>query len=143
MAGILTAVLVYGFGMGNQNSIIYYKYLEDKFPGVSQYASETIKTQLCEAIYGISCTLDKKSGQIIISDEEKEKVKVLYDKYIDYLKNNLSNKKFNEEIKYIELGFRLGITGIFSKCHRNIILDQDWKEKKENWEEDEESDTSF
>lgn len=75
MHGCSNAVLVYGFNIGNQEYIIDYDYLEDRFPGISQYATNTVRNYLCEAIYGISCGLDNKTGQVIISDEEKEKVK--------------------------------------------------------------------
>ena len=136
MYGCSNSVLVYGFNMGDQDYIIDYDYLADVFPDISQYSSETIRNCLCEAIYGISCALDKKTGQAIISDEEKDKVKKLYDKYFEYVKTNF-DLTYEERIKDIKLGFHLAVSGDYETCQETIILDDDWEEEEEEDEEDE------
>ena len=131
MYGCANAVLVYGFNMGDQEYIIYYDYLKDKFPGIYEYASVVIRNCLCEAVYGISCGLDNKTGQAIISDEEKDKVKKLYNKYVEYMKKQLSRNKFEEKIKDIKLGFHLAISGDYETCHDTIILDTNWDQEED------------
>ena len=85
-----------------------------------------------EAIYGISCALDKKTGQAIISDENKEKVKKLYDKYIEYLKKHLTQKDFKKKMKNIQLCFHLAVSGDYETCHKKLILDEDWQDEEED-----------
>jgi len=101
MYGCSKAVLVYGFNMGDREFIIHYDYLEDTFPGISLYALDVIRNNLGEAIYGISCELDKETGQAIISNEEKDKFKKLYDEYIEYLKKQLSSKEFKKKLNLV------------------------------------------
>ena len=132
MYGCSNAVLVYGFNMGDREFIIHYDYLEDKFPGISVYALDVIRNNLGEVIYGISCELDKETGQAIISHEEKQNVKKLYDKYVKYLKNKLSKKNFNNKMKDIKLCFCLAVSGDYESCHINLILDEDWHEDDDN-----------
>ena len=132
MHGCSNAVLVYGFNMGDREFIIYYDYLEDKFPGISLYALDVVKNYLGEAIYGISCALDKKTGQAIISDENNEKVKKLYDKYIEYLKKHLTQKDFKKKMKEIQLCFHLAVSGDYETCQETIILDDDWVQDDDN-----------
>jgi len=139
MYGCSNAVLVYGFNMGDQDYIIDYDYLESIFPGISQYAGDVIRNCLVEAIYGISCALDNKTGQAIISDEEKDKVKKLYDKYVEYIKINF-NLTFVERIKNIRLGFHLAVSGDYETVQEALILDDDWVEEEEEDEEEEEED---
>ena len=87
MHGCSNAYLVYGFNMGDREYIIDCDYLESEFPDIYQYALDVVKNYLGEAIYGISCGLNDKTGQVFISDEDKEQVNELYDKYIEYLKD--------------------------------------------------------
>ena len=136
MFGCSDAVLVYGFNMGDREFIINYGYLDEKFPDIFLYARDVVKNDMGEAIYGISCGLDKETGQAIISDENKEKVKKLYDKYIEYLKKHLTQKDFKKKMKEIELCFRLAVTGDYEICQVSIKIDEDWKD----WREDEEED---
>lgn len=138
MYGCSNAVLVYGFNMGDQEYIIDYDYLESVFPDISQYACNIVRNCLVEAIYGISCALDNKTGQAIISDKEKDKVKDLYNKYVEYIKINF-DLTFVERIKNIRLGFHLAVSGDYETFQENIILDYDWvKEEEEDDEEEEE-----
>lgn len=74
MYGCSNAVLVYGFNMGNEEYIINYDYLKSVFPDISEYASDVVRERLGDAVYGISCMVDNKTGQAFISDENKEKV---------------------------------------------------------------------
>ena len=131
MYGCSKAVLVYGFNMGDREFIIHYDYLEDTFPGISLYALDVIRNNLGEAIYGISCELDKETGQAIISNEEKQNVKKLYDEYIEYLKKQLSSKEFKKKMKEIKLGFQLAVSGDYESCNERIILDEDWEEEED------------
>ena len=131
MYGCSEAVLVYGFNMGDREYIIDYDYLDDVFPDISQYASDFVRNYLGEAIYGISCGIDKKTGQAIISDEKKEKVKNLYDKYVEYVKIKF-DLTYEKRIKNIQLGFHLAVSGDYETCHKNIILDEDWEEEEED-----------
>jgi hypothetical protein len=131
MYGCSNAVLVYGFNIGDQEYIIDNDYLEDKFSGISEYAVEVVRNCLCEAVYGIYCVLDKETGQAIISDEKKAKVKKLYDKYVEYLKNQLSESDFEYKMKAIKFGFCLVVSGDYETCQDTIILDDDWGREEE------------
>ena len=147
MYGCSDAVLVYGFNIGDREYIIDYKYLEDKFPGISEYAADVVRNILGEAVYGISCGLDEQTGQVIISDEEKQKVKILYIKYIEYLKNELSEENFKNKMKEIKLCFRLVVSGDYEICQDTIILDEDWEAEDEEAQdeaaEDEDEEVDF
>ena len=141
MYGCSDAVLVYGFNMGNREYIIDYNYLADVFPGISQYANDVVRNYLGEAIYGISCGLNRETGQSIISDDDKQKVKQLYNKYIEYVKTNF-DLTYQERIKDIRFGFHLAVSGDYETCQKYIILDEDWEEddfEDEDWEEEEKS----
>ena len=127
MHGCSYAVLVYGFNMGYREHIIYHDYLYEVFPDISQYAADIVRNYLGEAIYGIPCALDIKTGQALIDDSNKQKVYNLYDKYISYLKQKLTKKQFNIKIKEIDLGFRLAVSGDYDTCHEYIIPDLEWK----------------
>lgn len=126
MYGCSDAVLVYGFNMGNREYIIDYDYLESVYPDISQYASDVVRNCLGEAIYGITCSLDRKTGEVLISDVSKQIVHNLYNKYIDYLKKTLSKKDFNKKIKEIYLGFRTAVSGDYETIQEYIIPDEDW-----------------
>lgn len=125
MYGCSNADLIYGFNMGDRVYIIDNDYLVDVFPDISEYASEVVRNYLGEAIYGISCALDNKTGQAIISDENKEKVKKLYDKYIEHLKKHLTQKDFKKKTEKIQLCFHLAVSGDYETIQETIILDDD------------------
>ena len=131
MHGCANSVLVYGFNIGDREYIIDYKYLEDKFPGISEYASDVIRNCMGEAIYGISCALDMKTGQAIISDEDKDKVKNLYDKYVETMKIDLTQKDFKKKMKKIKLGFHLAVSGDYETFKERIILDEEEEEEED------------
>ena len=55
--------------------------------------------------YGIECTLDKITGQSIISEEDKQHVHELYNKYVQFKKN--INPNFEEP----EIGYYYCLSG--------------------------------
>ena len=134
MHGCSNAYLVYGFNMGDREYIIDCDYLESEFPDIYQYALDVVKNYLGEAIYGISCGLNDKTGQVFISDEDKEQVNELYNKYIEYVKTNF-DLTYKKLIKKIKLGFHLAVSGDYLYCHKKLILDDDWEEEKESKQE--------
>ena len=142
MYGCSDGVLVYGFNMGDRQYTIDYDYFESLFPNISLYAADVVKNCLGEAVYGISCGLDKETGQAIISDENKEKVKILYNKYVEYLKKLLREKDFKKKMKEIQLCFRLAVSGDYEVSNKPIILDEDWKKEGEDkdWKKEGEDD---
>lgn len=140
MHGCSDAVLVYGFNIGNRNFIIDYDYLADVFPDISQYAGDVVRNYLGEAIYGISCEINKNTGQAIISDENKEKVKKLYDKYIEYLNKHMTQKELKKKKKEIQLCFCLAVSGDYETCQKSIILDDDYDKYEDDDGDDDEDD---
>lgn len=137
MYGCSDAFLVYGFNIGGREYIIDYDYLYEVFPGISEYATDVIRNYLGEAIYGISCELDNETGQAIISDDKKVKVKSLYNKYVEYLGKKLSQKDFEKKIKDIHLCFHLAVSGDYETCQDTIILDEYWEQEEKEDEEEE------
>ena len=127
------AVLIYGFNLGANEYIISFDYLKDRFPGINCYASGTVGNTLIEAIYGVPCGLNEKTGLIIISDEDKEKVRILYDKYVNHLKNNLPKKLFERRMEDIKLCYKTVVLGEYQVWQDPIILDKDWDE---TWDDD-------
>lgn len=140
MYGCSNAVLVYGFNTGDREYIIDNDYLEDNFSGISEYALDVVRNCLGEAVYGISCVLDRRTGQASISELNKEKIQNLYEKYIEYLKNKLSESDFEYKMKQIKFGFCLAVTGDYETFQDTIILDDDWCQKEEDDELDREAD---
>lgn len=129
MYGCSDSVIVYGFNMGDREYMIDHIYLECVFHGINQYALDIVRHNLGEAIYGISCGLDKETGQAIINDEDKQKVKQCYDKYIEYLKKKLSKKDLKNKMTKISLGFNLAVSGDYETSHKIIILHEDWSKE--------------
>jgi len=78
--------------------------------------------------YGIECTLDKNTGQIIISEKDKHQVHELYKKYVEFKKN------LNPNFEDPEIGYYYCLSG-----------DIDYYNKTNYTFEDilEESDTEF
>ena len=58
--------------------------------------------------YGIQCSLDKNTGQLNISDEDKQLVHDLYQKYVEFKKNINQNLDSNNEP---EIGYYCCIDG--------------------------------
>ena len=142
MHGCSKSALVYGFNMGDQDYQFDYDYLTEVFPDISQYATETVKNYLYEAIYGIRCSLDRKTGTVLISDVSKQIVHNLYNKYIEYLKKTLSKKDFNKKKKEIDLGFHMAVSGDYETMQEYIVPDEDWI-KEDDKEEDDESESEY
>ena len=120
MHGCSDACLVYGFNMGDSRYVFDNYYLNKDYPNVSEFAKNVVRNYLCEAVYGISCEIDKETGQAIIRDEEKEQVKKLYEKYVEYLREELSEKNFAIKISKIQLCFHLVVSGDYERCHELI-----------------------
>lgn len=140
MYGCSDPVLVYGFNTGNRDAIINPDYLARVFPDISEYARDVVRNYLGEAIYGIECGLNMETGQAIISDDDKQKVKQLYDKYVEYVKTNF-DLTCEEILKDCRLGFHLAVTGDYETCQDYCInLDDDWEEEEEEEDDDEEED---
>lgn len=138
MYGCSDAVLVYGFNMGDRESIIDHDYLNEVFPDINLYASDVVRNYLGESIYGIQCAFDPELGQAMISPLEAAEVQKLYDKYMEYLQKKLSKKQFNNKKKSIKMCFHLAIIGDYEIGYKeSIILDENWMKKNEEDEEDE------
>ena len=130
MYGYFDALIIFGFNIGDRDTIIDHQYLENVFPDISEYALDVVRTFLGEAAYGIMCALDKKTGQVTISDKDKDEVKKLHDKYVDYLKKNLTDKEFKEKMRLVELGFYLAVSGDYGSGNsKPIILEENWNEE--------------
>lgn len=128
-------ILVYGFNMGDQDFMIDYHCLEDKFPFVRRYADSLQNDILYEAIYGIECEINQETADIEICDEHKSEVRNLLDEYINYLKEIYNKTDFLEKKKKMSLGFRTAIDGNYGINKKPIILEYSDEE-----EEDEDED---
>ena len=122
MSIYLNTVLVYGFNMGDQEFMIDYCCLEDKFPFIRRYANYVENNNLYEAIYGIECEIDQQTAEIVSCDEHKTEVKNLLDEYINYLKKTYNKIEFLEKKKKISLCFRIVIDGNYKIDKKIIIL---------------------
>ena len=132
MSSYSTSILVYGFNIGDQEFMIDYCCLENKFPFVRIYADCVENNNLYEAIYGIECEIDQETAKIVICDEHKYEVSNLLDEYINYLKETYNKKDFLEKKKKISLCFRMTIDGNYKIDKKPIIL-----EYSENEDDDE------
>ena len=90
MYGCSDPVIVYGWKETESDSerVICYEWLE-KY-GLSLYATEIIRNNACQAVYGIPCSFDSKVGKAIIGTEEKERVEKAFNDMVEryYKKNN-------------------------------------------------------
>ena len=132
MSSYSTSILVYGFNMGDQEFMIDYCCLENKFPFVRLYADCLENNNLYEAIYGIECEIDQETAKIVICDEHKYEVSNLLDEYINYLRETYNKTDFLDKKKKISLCFRMAIDGNYKINKRPIIL-----EYSENEDDDE------
>lgn len=142
MSNYFTPVLVYGFNIGDQEFMIEYRCLEDKFPFVRIYADYVQNNNLYEAIYGIECEIDQDTADIVICHEHYNEVRYLLDEYINYLRKNYDQKEFLEKKKNISLCYRMAIEGNYNINKKSIYLEysdeEDEDEDKDDKDEEEE-----
>ncbi len=90
---------IYGFIEDKHKYILDYELLEEFECNI--YVEDLCNNYNSKSgiYYGIECTLDKKTGNIIISEEDKNSVYKLYKQYVEFHKN--INQNFEEpEIGY-------------------------------------------
>ena len=120
MYGCGDACVVYGFNFGDRNSKFDSDWLYENYPKVECYAVDIVRNYLGEPIYGVVCDFDRNTGQAIgPSNKEKEIVKSLYNKYIQYLK-----EKNISILDNVELGYHLAVYGWDEEEHKIITLDK-------------------
>ena len=111
--------IVYGFNMGNRDLIFDEVWLYKNFEDIECFAVDIVRNHLGEAIYGIQCYINIETG--IVNgpiENNKDTIKKLYDKYIDYLR--ITYKSQNYDVK---LGYHLAVRGWDEQEHETIILD--------------------
>ena len=64
MWGCIEPKLIYGFGEGNENLVIDYNWIDEKYPYIGIYANELVRNLLNKAFYGIECGIEKKVTKI-------------------------------------------------------------------------------
>jgi hypothetical protein len=82
MFGFFNGFVVYGFKDSDDSKILDTNWLSDEFPEITIFADCIIRTVQSGAIYGIQADFDEESGTTSISDEKKEFVKELYDRWL-------------------------------------------------------------
>jgi hypothetical protein len=82
--------------------------------------------------YGVECTLDKNTGQIIISDEDKLSVYKLYKQYVEFHKN------INQHFEEPEIGYYYCLSGEIDFYNKTYYIFNDTinEEESENGDED-------
>jgi hypothetical protein len=138
MSTYLTPILVYGFNIGDQEFMIDYCCLENKFPFVRGYTDCVENNNLYEAIYGIECDIDQQTAQIDICDEHRYEVRNLLDEYINYLRKTYNNTDFLEKKNKISLCFRMAIDGNYNTNKKKIILE--YSDDDDEYEDEEDED---
>jgi hypothetical protein len=125
MYGCADPCLVYGFNLNHYNIKINKNWLYDNYPFIQCYGMSIVRNYLSEPIYGFQCHLEVLTGKVRYDEEdtsfeEKEKViRELYNKYVEYYK-----KCFNaKDVKNIQLGYHLAVTGWDSEEHVSIDLE--------------------
>jgi len=122
MYGQSSPCLIYGFNLNERNIKIDASWLENNYPSISCVASDIVKNYLGEAIYGIHCELDTITGKVTEpTEQEKQMVRELYNKYILYYKKNIGQKYINE----VQLGYHLAVYGWDDEDHEEIYLDEE------------------
>ncbi len=119
---------IYGFIEDKQNYILDYDVLQE-------YNCYIYNEDLCNKYnsksgiyYGIECTLDKSTGKIIITEDDKQSVHELYKKYIEF------NKKNNQNFEEPEICYYYSLSGDIDFYNKNTYTFED------TLEEDNESD---
>jgi hypothetical protein len=89
------------------------------------------KSGIC---YGVQCGLDKKIGQLIISDEEKQLVHDLHKKYVEF------KKKINQNFEEPEICYYFCLDGDIDYYNKVEYTFEDTLNEDEEEEEEEEDD---
>ena len=124
MHGCFGSYLVYGFPEVDRDKILSDEELE-KY-GLRVFALDVVNNYVGEAVYGISCSVDKKTGQPSISEDEKSLVEKIYNK-----------AKLNPSSEYGSIGYYLAMSGDFEVCHKEYFIDEDEDNEDENGDENE------
>jgi hypothetical protein len=115
-------VIVYGFCEGNSEWLLDSLWLNKNYPKIKIYALDVVKGHLGEACYGITCFLDKVSGEIITNSNDKEKVIEFYNEFIKLY----PEKQYKSQLGYYEV-----LIGDYDlKCHNEYSVDdQEYDDK--------------
>lgn len=96
MYGCIDSSIIYGWKEGNREFVIEHEWFENDLSLLQTYATDTVRYHAGEAVYGIPCTLDKKTGELVISETNKKEVIYYYNKFIQYCIDTKKTKIFPE-----------------------------------------------
>ncbi len=100
---------IYGFNEGNTEYKLSDEFLEE-FKDVKCFISEIDTNDQTELFYGIECEFEPHTGKFIISKENKDIMKTLFHKVMDY-KTNKDKDNDNSHFIIPELGYYICLGG--------------------------------
>jgi len=86
MSKNLDSAIVYGWNEGNRDFVLDYEWLANYSTNTQIFASDIIRDEPGEAIYGIQCDFDT-DGSISLTNGLKEEVEFLFDLIMKVLPN--------------------------------------------------------
>lgn len=110
MYGCYDGIVVYGFNEINRESLLDENWLRENYPDLEFFCADIVRNHLGTAVYGVRCSISEETGIPEITEEEKEKVKVLYARF----QNSYGKEEDREKSKgkrsahYLEENSRLG-----------------------------------
>ncbi len=113
MYGCFDGVIMYGFCMGDCTTMIDPKYIESQFPEIVTGASGVIRNCMGDATYGVICFIDLKTGQVVVSDDDRQMVETLH------------AKTLAAKADIGPIGFYTAVIGDYETNHHVLFLDDD------------------
>ena len=132
MYGCNDPYIVYGWREGNRENVLDYSWFEDSL--IYKFATDVVKYHAGEAVYGIPCKLDSKTGELSISETNKKIVVHYYNKLIQYYIDT------GKKLPYPEIGFYSAISGDIEWSEHYEYNPEEEEEDDDDEDEDEEDD---
>ncbi len=130
---------IYGFNEGNTEYKLSNEFLEE-FKDVKFYISEIDSNEYSEVFYGIECPFEPHTGKFIISKENKDMIKNLFHKVMEYKTNQESGYDSNFIIP--ELGYYVCLGGeIDFSNYKEYNINQETIKETEDYKYHESSDS--
>ncbi len=132
---------IYGFNEGNTEYKLSNEFLEE-FKDVKCYISEIDSNEYSEVFYGIECPFEPHTGKFIVTKENKDMIKKIFHKVMEY-KTNKESGYDNSNFIIPELGYYVCLGGEidFSNYKEYNINEQETIKDSEEYKYHESSDS--